>query len=236
MKIMGFHHDGGFADYILAPTNSLISIPDRIPSPIACFAEPTGCALNALDKLKLKKGERIVIYGGGTLGLIAALVCVSKDAVPLIIEKSAEKIGKVKSYLTETGIQCRKDTNESDFDAAINACPDPNAFNSSILKLARGGRFSFFSGLPKNQNLPTDLFNLMHYKEVALYGAYGLTRSNMAEAVLLIEQNIAAFEKLIEALVLPKQTPELFIDVLAGKPLKYIIDFTHHSSDRDDWA
>ncbi len=236
MKIMGFHHDGGFADYILAPTNSLISIPERLPSPIACLAEPTGCVLNAFDKLKLKKGERMVIYGGGTLGLIAALVCISKNAVPLIVEKSAEKIGKAKPFLIETGIQCHIDTDESDFDASINACPDPNAFNSSILKLAKGGRFSFFSGLAKNQNIPTDLFNLMHYKEAMLYGAYGLTRSNMAEAVLLIEQNIAAFEKLIEALVLPQQTPELLIDVLSGKSLKYIIDFTHDSSDWDDAA
>ena len=234
MKIMGFHHDGGFADYILTPEKSLISIPERIPSPVACLAEPTGCVLNAFDKLKLKKGERMVIYGGGTLGLIAALVCIARDAVPLIIEKSAEKIDKAKPFLTETDIQCRQATNESDFNAALNACPDPDAFNSSIVKLAKGGRFSFFSGLAKNQKLPTDLFNLLHYKEAVLYGAYGLTISNMTEAVLLIEQNIAAFEKLIEALVLPQQTPELLIDVLAGRSLKYIIDFTHHRSDRDD--
>ena len=233
IKIMGFHHDGGFADYILAPKKSLITISDRIPPPIACLAEPTGCVLNALDRLRLKKGERIIIYGGGTLGLIAALVSITKGTVPLIIEKSAEKIDKAKPFLTETDIQCCRDTTETDFDAALNACPDPNAFDACILKLVKGGRLSFFSGLAKNQSIPTDLFNLMHYKEAALYGAYGLTRSNMAEAILLIEQNPAAFEKLIEALVLPQQTPDLLIDVLSGKSLKYIIDFTHHRSDRN---
>ena len=59
---------------------------------------------------------------------------------------------------------------------------------------------------------------------------------NMAEAVVLIEQNMATFEKLIEAHVLPQQTPELLVDVLAGKSLKYIIDFTDHSSDLNDAA
>lgn len=226
MKIIGFHNDGGFADYILAPKNSLIPIPDRIPSPIACFAEPTGCALNAVDKLKLKRGERLVIYGGGTLGLIAALVCLTKDAIPLIIEKNAEKIDKATPFLAEAGIQCRQETTESEFDAALNACPDHSAFNSSINKLAKGGRFSFFSGLTKNQNIQTNLFNLIHYKEAELYGSYGLTRNNMAEAVVLIEQNITAYEKLIEELVPPQRVPHLLTDVLSGKSLKYIIDFT----------
>ena len=226
MKIIGFHNDGGFADYLLAPQNSLIPIPARIPSTIACFAEPTGCALNAVDKLKLKPGDRLVIYGGGTLGLIAALVSLAKDAIPLVIEKSAEKIDRAKPFLDESGVQCRQDTIESEFDAALNACPDHIAFNSSINKLARGGRFSFFSGLTKNQNIQTNLLNLMHYKEAELYGSYGLTKNNMAEAVVLIEQNMTAYEKLIEELVPPQRVPSLLIDVLSGKSLKYIIDFS----------
>jgi nicotinate-nucleotide--dimethylbenzimidazole phosphoribosyltransferase len=231
MKIIGFHTDGGFADYILAPQDSLIPVLDQIPSTIACFAEPTGCALNAVDKLKLKPGDRLVIYGGGTIGLIAALVCLTKDAIPLVIEKSAEKIDKAKPFLDESGIQCRQDTTETEFDAALNACPDHIAFNSSIIKLAKGGRFSFFSGLAKNQDIQTDLLNLMHYKEAELYGSYGLTRNNMAEAVMLIEQNITAYEKLIEELVPPQRVPSLLSDVLLGKSLKYFIDFTRHQSD-----
>jgi nicotinate-nucleotide--dimethylbenzimidazole phosphoribosyltransferase len=226
MKIMGFHNDGGFADYVLAPENSLIAVPEQTCAPIACFAEPTGCVINALDKLKLKTGERMVIYGGGALGLIAALVCLSRNAVPLIIEKNEEKIDKANAFLEETGIQCRKDTTESEFDAALNACPDPIAFNLSTVKLGKGGRLSFFSGLTKNQNIKTNIVNLMHYKEIELFGAYGLKRSDMAAAVDLIRKNPAPFEKLIEKFVSPQQIPDLLPDVLAGKSLKYIIDFT----------
>jgi nicotinate-nucleotide--dimethylbenzimidazole phosphoribosyltransferase len=231
MKIMGFHNDGGFADWVLAPQDSLIAVPERISSPIACFTEPTGCVINALDKLKLKSGERMVIYGGGTLGLIAAFVCLVRDAVPLIIEKNEEKIDKAKAFLDETGIQCRKDTTESEFDAALNACPDHIAFNLCTTKLGKGGRFLLFSGLTKNQNIQTNIINLMHYKETALFGAYGLTRSNMADAVVLMEQHPSVFEKLIEKLVPPQRVPDLLSDVLAGKSLKYIIDFTGRPSE-----
>jgi nicotinate-nucleotide--dimethylbenzimidazole phosphoribosyltransferase len=230
MKIMGFHHDGGFADWILAPRDSLIAVPEGIPSPVACLAEPTGCVINALDKLDLKSGERMIIYGGGTLGLIAAFVCLTRDAVPLIMEKNEEKIDKATAFLNETGIRCRKDTPESEFDAALNACPDPIAFNLTTVKLGKGGRLSLFSGLTKNQHIETNIINLMHYKETALFGAYGLTRGHMAEAVGLIEQHPAPFEKLIEKLVLPRQIPDLLPDVLGGKSLKYVIDFSGRPS------
>ncbi len=72
----------------------------------------------------------------------------------------------------------------------------------------------------------------MHYKEAELYGSYGLTRNNMAEAVVLIEQNIAVYEKLIEKFVPPQRVPNLLTDVLSGKSLKYIIDFTQRQSDQ----
>jgi len=66
----------------------------------------------------------------------------------------------------------------------------------------------------------------MHYKEAELHGSYGLTRNHMAEAMVLIEQNITAYEKLIEEIVPPQRVPHLLTDVLSGKALKYITDFT----------
>ncbi len=226
MKIMGFHHDGGFADYILAPVKNLIPVPAKIPSPIACFAEPVGCVLNAVEKLRLKNGERMIIYGGGTLGLIAALVCREKGVVPLIIEKSEEKIYKSKSFLNEIEINCLKDTTESEFDVVLNACPDPIAFNLGMVKVARGGRFSFFSGLKKNERIQTNLINIMHYKEAELHGAYGLKRGNMADAMGIMARNRNLFEKLIEDIVPPTGVSGLMPEVLSGRVFKYILDFT----------
>jgi len=232
IKIMGFHYDGGFADFVLVPQKSLILIPDTIPAHIACFTEPTGCVLNALEKLRLKAGERIIIYGGGVLGLITALVCLEKGVTPLVIEKSEIKLEKAGIFCSEIGIKCLKDTNTGEFDAAFTACADQVAFNLSITKLAKGGRLSFFSGLTKNQNISTNLINLMHYKEIALFGAYGLTRQNMRNAVKLIANYINPIERLIEAIIPPSKASELMPDVLTGRSLKYILDFSQGVNNR----
>ena len=163
MKITGFHHDGGFSTYVQIAQENLVPIADELTSHLACFAEPVGCVLNALEKLCLKPRERMIIYGGGTLGLISALVAMEKGAVPMIIEKNEEKIAKAGAFLSATGIECCKDTVESDFDIALNACPDPVAFSLGLIKVRKGGRISLFSGLSKNDEIETNIINLAHY-------------------------------------------------------------------------
>ncbi|MDJ0831469.1 MAG: nicotinate-nucleotide--dimethylbenzimidazole phosphoribosyltransferase [Desulfobacterales bacterium] len=226
MQIMGFHHDGGFARHVLAPADTLIPVPDAISSPLACLAEPTGCAVHALHLLQLRSNDRIIIYGGGAVGLMAALVCQAWGITPLVIEKNEEKIHKITPFLHHTGIQCVKDTTESEFEAALNACPDPVAFNLCTVKLAKGGRLAFFSGLKKNEEIETNLINLMHYKEMELHGAYGLTRTDMAIGLAIIAQHSAAFEYLIESIEPFYSAPDLMPAVLSGEALKFILDFS----------
>ncbi len=225
MKIMGFHHDGGFSHHVTAPPQNLIPVPHGIPSHIATFAEPVGCVFNALARLEPQKGERMIIYGGGVLGLIAASAVREQGATPLIIEKNEEKIAKSKAFLEKAGVLCIKDTPESEFDLALNACADPGAFSRCLTKLKKGGRICYFSGITKNQSLETNLLNLMHYKEVHLSGAYGLTREQMKSALSFILNKVAFFHDLIEEIIPPTKTPEILPQVLSGNTLRYVLDF-----------
>ncbi|WP_419658147.1 CobT:nicotinate-nucleotide--dimethylbenzimidazole phosphoribosyltransferase [Desulfosarcina variabilis str. Montpellier] len=226
MQIMGFHFDGGFSDHVLAPTQSLIAVPGDMAPHLVCFAEPVGCTINAIDKLDIRTGERVIIYGGGSVGLIAALVVQSRGGIPLVIEKNAQKIAKAEPFLKTCRIDCHRETHQSEFDAAINACPDPIAFSQSVVKLAKGGRLAFFSGLGKNQSIETNLLNLIHYREASLFGAYGLTRQNMTAALSIIQSHQPAFEHLVEAIVVPARIGDMLPRVLAGEVLKVILDFT----------
>jgi len=224
MQIMGFHFDGGFSDRLLAPTRSLIQVPRSLATPRACFAEPVGCVVNALDKLGLQADERILIYGGGTVGLIAALTAQAKGARPLVIEKNAEKIAKASDFRQATGIDIRRETTHSEFDAVVNACPDEIAFCQGVAKLAKAGRLAFFSGITKNRHVETNLLNLIHYKEASVFGAYGLTRADMQQGLDLIAAHPAVFDGLIEALVPPHRAPAMFPDVLSGQGFKTVLD------------
>lgn len=226
MKIMGFHHDGGFSEHVMTPLDGMIPVDDHIPLPVASLAEPAGCVRNALAHLKPRGGERIIIYGGGSVGLMAALACGELGVVPLVIEKDQKKIERSREFQRSENISVRKETTESDFDMALNACADPVAFSMCVAKLAKGGRLSFFGGLNKNKTIETNLLNLMHYKEMTVSGAYGLTRKHMREGLNLIGKKRGAFEKLIEGIISPPMAADLMPDILSGKTLKYVIDFS----------
>ena len=226
MKIMGFHIDGGFSDYILVPEESIIYVDANILPYLLCFAEPLGCVLNVLDKVKIKVKDRIIIYGGGILGLLTALICIEKGAKLLIIEKNEDKIAHINQFINYFSIECKKDTIENEFDIAINACSEISAFSRCITKLKKGGELCYFSSLRKNEKIETNLANLIHYKENIISGAYGLKRQNMIDAIDIISRSGEALDLLIEEKISPEVVPEKIANVLTEKSLKYIIDFS----------
>ncbi len=230
MKIIGFHSDGGFSDQISVPKNSLIAVEQDIKPQLLCFAEPVGCVLNALAAAKIKRGETIIIYGGGVVGLIAALVCLDLGARAVVIEKSEVKIAALQAFTAATGIEIIKDTFEGDFDLAINTCDSPIAFGRCITKLRKGGRFCYFSGLLKNCEIDTNLLNLIHYKELQIFGSYGPRKEHMVMALPFIERQQNFLSQLVEKIIAPQDAAAFMGEVLSGKPLKYIIDFSGNTN------
>jgi len=69
LQIPGFSYDGGYADYMIAPTEALASIPDEL-SPVE--AAPIMCAgittYNALRNSGARVGDVVAILGIGGLG------------------------------------------------------------------------------------------------------------------------------------------------------------------------
>ncbi|MCG8563926.1 MAG: nicotinate-nucleotide--dimethylbenzimidazole phosphoribosyltransferase, partial [Desulfobacterales bacterium] len=226
MEITGFYSDGGFAPQILVPEASLIPMPENLDPHIACFGEPVGCVINAFEKMPLSPGKKLLIYGGGTMGLIAAVYGRHLGLLPLILEKDAAKIRKITPILEALDLPCVQETRESHFPLVINACGDYIAFCQAITKVDKGGHLSFFSGISKNETLETNLVNLLHYKEVGLSGAYGMKKSDMEKALPFLASHSRELSLLVEEIVPLEKAPELLPRVLTGQQLKYILDFT----------
>ncbi len=226
IRIMGFHFDGGYQRFPDLRGVELFEVSRELPGYLYTFCEPLGCVFHAFESARFKPGERMIIFGAGTLGLMAAFLARQMGLDILLIEKNMAKVEHIQSICDTWGIQITRQSDHGDFDYTLNACADYIAFSQGIGKLKKGGRCFFFSGITKNEQLPTNLINLLHYKELVIEGAYGLCKRDLKKAIITIEQHPDFFTALICQIIPPQRAEGALRDLMTGFPLKSILDFS----------
>ena len=182
MRIMGFHRDGGFADYVAAPLQSLIRVPAGLGDEEAVFAEPLSCCLNALELGLVGEGDVLGVWG-------AEVVVVEPDEPRRDFLTAAPGAPpQVSAHEAASG----------PVDVAVVAVGDPAAYEAAIAALAPRGRLVVFSGL-----LPVDdaalhvSLSAVHYHEHTFVGAYGCSFRHGVEALDLLASSRLRVDDLI---------------------------------------
>jgi threonine dehydrogenase-like Zn-dependent dehydrogenase len=71
-------YPGALARRLIIPEFAAHELPDDLDPALGAMVEPTGNALRSVDATKLKAGERLLIFGPGTIGLLCALIAKSR--------------------------------------------------------------------------------------------------------------------------------------------------------------
>lgn len=71
-------YPGALAQRLVIPEFAAHELPDGLDPAIGAMVEPTGNALRSVDATKVKAGERLFIFGPGTIGLLCALIAHSR--------------------------------------------------------------------------------------------------------------------------------------------------------------
>lgn len=174
MQIMGFHRDGGFAEYVTAPLESLIEIPDDTPFEDAVFAEPLSCCLNGLEQAGLRDGESITIWGGGPAGTLLKRAAEALRLHPTVVEPDDRR---------RVLVEGRSQVPETCFDVAIVAVGSEIAYREALEHLGPRGRLVVFSGLAPEVESQSINLNQLHYREQTIVGAYGCSYRHGQEAM-----------------------------------------------------
>jgi D-arabinose 1-dehydrogenase-like Zn-dependent alcohol dehydrogenase len=91
-KITGIDHDGGYAEYMIAPANSLAAIPDELP---AEEAGPFMCAgvtvFNALRNSGARAGDVVAVHGIGGLGHLGVQYARQMGFVTVAVGRGRDK-------------------------------------------------------------------------------------------------------------------------------------------------
>lgn len=94
LKISGIDFDGTLQDFIYVPNSAIEILPDDniLFDTQAIYIDDIALAIETLNKINLKKGDVIIFVGISSKNCIAAQIAIMMQAVPIIIDKSKEKL------------------------------------------------------------------------------------------------------------------------------------------------
>ncbi len=84
--IIGVAFDGGLADRVRVPQECLVALPAGLPVSDASLVEPLAVSWHALQKVSAVAGDRVLVVGGGSVGL---LTVAAARAMGLVVDLEA---------------------------------------------------------------------------------------------------------------------------------------------------
>jgi L-iditol 2-dehydrogenase len=210
---MGYHYDGGFAEYMIVPAkvlavDGLNRIPDGLSYVEASIAEPLACVLNGQEIAGVGDGDTVVVVGAGPIGCLHVRLARARGAKQVfLVELNAERLSMSAERVRPDAAICAADVNAVDevlkltegrgADVVITAAASGRAQEDALQMAARRGRISFFGGLPKDNPIIACDSNLVHYRELTIVGANGSSPEHNKRALELISTGAVPVEDLV---------------------------------------
>jgi L-iditol 2-dehydrogenase len=201
LTAIGYHYDGGFAEYMAVPPvavrNGCVNkLPAGVSFEAAALAEPLACCINAQELTHMGLGHIVVVIGAGPIGCLNVQLARSCGAAKtMLVDVSPERLRMSAIAQADLCINSRQEdavkrvmaeTGGLGADVVITACSVGAAQEQALLMVAKRGVVDFFGGLPKDK--PTIHFdsNLTHYREFYVVGNHGSAPRHNALALSLI--------------------------------------------------
>ena len=233
-QTMGVQREGAFSEYITMPLDRIYDGKGLEPMVLAII-EPLCISYHGVKRAGVKGGDKVLIVGAGTIGILAAVAAKQKGAEVYIADVSQVKL----DYAREFGVDgvvladgpeayeraVKEITGGNGFDVTIEAVGLPSTFQNCIDAAAFGGRMVLI-GVGK-ENLDFN-FTMIQKKELNVFGSRNSLKPDFLELIDLVKAGKIPLKKIITDVYKFDQAPRAFQEMSenAGRMLKVIIDFT----------
>ncbi len=236
---IGYHYDGGFAEWLVVPAKvlkvkGLNVIPEATTFEEAAVTEPLACVLNGQELAAVTNEDVVVVIGAGPIGCLHVRLARARGASQVVlVERSTSRLEMSAERVSpDAAIDTTKDdaidavlklTQGRGADVVITAAASGGAQEEALQMAARGGRISFFGGLPKDDPFIKLDSNLVHYRELKVVGANGSTPAQNTEALGLIADGSVPVADLITDRFPLDRVHDAIEAVRSGHSIKVVI-------------
>lgn len=192
-ELLGYAHDGAFADFVVLRSDRLHRAPDGVELEALALTEPLACCAHALlEQAAIGAGDRVVVFGPGTIGLLSLQIARAVGAHVVLVGRSRARL----ELGVSLGAEHVVDTTEGDVasiladlsdgqgcDMFVECSGSEAAVALGAEALRRRGCFVQQGFFGSTVATPLDRFV---YKELQLVGSLGQKRSSWELALDLL--------------------------------------------------
>ena len=196
--VIGCTVHGGMAEYLSMPgqmvqAGGVVKLPPGTSPRAAALVELVGCCLHGLRGTGgVEPGDRVLVMGGGPIGLIFAQLARQMGAGYVAL--SDVRSGRL-ALAKELGVDEVFDVREvnlsaqfeQSFDRVVVATAVIQAAEEAVNVVRTGGHLLLFSGYVYGTRLDLDI-NTVHYRELHLHGSIDCTIRDFNHAAKLVPQ------------------------------------------------
>lgn len=206
-RIVGNALDGGFAEFVRLPARSVFRLPDAVDAELGSLTEPLAVAVHALRLAHLAPGDRVLVIGAGTIGLMAVAAARAAGAGDVWItarhphqRAAAASLGADRAFSTSTTAEeLPALTRDRPIDAIIETVGgEADTIGAAVHLVRRAGKVVVLGIFTRPVAIDA---TALVVKEIRLIGSmtYGRcgTRADFERALDLLARRPEAFRALI---------------------------------------
>lgn len=210
----GSRFPGGFSEYVVAREESCVVLDEGVSWNRAVLSEPLACVLHGMDRLGPVLGKKTLVFGAGTIGMLAASLLIEGGAQVQMVELSETRQQIARSW----GIRCEASADDFDdeslWDVVVDATGVPAAIQQAVTLVRRGGSMLMLGVAPQDQTIELSPYRV-NWHELTIIGSMAI-RQSFQRAVELLPQISAPLESLVTH-ALPLEELSDGIDLVRSK-------------------
>jgi L-iditol 2-dehydrogenase len=230
---------GAYATYAPVPPiamKNLIPLPHDLPSDLATVADPFACALNGIEVLEVGLDDTVLILGSGPIGCWQTVMARDRGARRVFLsdvnkERLDLALGVVGKFVDDAWVAGEDSAVEEALSRTEGlgpsrisvAAPSKQAQQAALEMAAKRARVVYFAGLPKHDPVSTLDMNQLHYKELAILGAYGATHRQYRITMDYLNRRRADLAPVVTHRFELDRIAEAFETIRSGAGLKTVV-------------
>lgn len=230
---LSLDNPGGLTSTIAIRPDMVLKLPDNVTDEEGAMVEPTAVGLHAVHLADIRVGDKVLIVGGGIIGLVSAMFAKLEGAEFVAVSETNEARGKksVKLNVADEWFNA-KDENflnniftkiPNGFDVVIDCSGTTKAVESELMTVKPGGTIVLVGVSPK----PIEFASVIAVmKELTIKGAIAYTKEEFKNCISLMANKKIDVMKFVDDIVPLEETQKAYERLTSGTDdaVKIMID------------